>query len=314
MDYSSLLALIAANITSNGQNAITGEIVRNVLGEMVASLGRGYQFMGPATPTTNPGTPDQRVFYLAIEAGTYTYFGNIQVVGAAFLYWDTSWHAQSIPGGGGGGGGISSVGLQMPAQFVVSNSPLLTDGVIVVTLNPNYVIPTAGRMAILDDITWEDLQHWDLAYQQAHTHPNLQILNGITAQKIAQWDAGITVTITDTVQGNRIATITINGTPYTINIPITQVVMAIRGTDAAPEIYIALNPGRSDSVALPIATKTKAGIVSTGNQVFGGNKTFDRIYLGNSENHGMYIDFDDTLGAFRIHGDIYATGDIAAGE
>lgn len=39
----------------------------------------GYQFMGVATPSTKPGTPDQKVFYLALDAGTYVNFGNVKL-------------------------------------------------------------------------------------------------------------------------------------------------------------------------------------------------------------------------------------------
>ena len=39
----------------------------------------GYQFKGVATPSTNPGTPDQKVFYLAFASGVYTNFDNTRV-------------------------------------------------------------------------------------------------------------------------------------------------------------------------------------------------------------------------------------------
>lgn len=38
-----------------------------------------------------------------------------------------------VPSGGGGGGGLSSVGLGLPAQFSVSNSPLISNGSITVS-------------------------------------------------------------------------------------------------------------------------------------------------------------------------------------
>lgn len=57
-------------------------------------LQEGYTFMGVATPETNPGTPDQKVFYIAKGKGTYTKFGGIEVVEneAVILYYDTVWH------------------------------------------------------------------------------------------------------------------------------------------------------------------------------------------------------------------------------
>lgn len=265
MNYLSLISEIANNITSNNANQITGEIVRNVLSAMVASLGRGYQFMGFATPTTDPGTPDQRVFYVAQQTGTYVNFNNLSITGISFLIWDTQWIAVKLNVSAGGGG--STVQLW----------PLLDSGVRI------------ANMAI-DGIEYH--------------------LYAPSAQ-----GGGSIVSISNLIStGIRLATLTIDGIGYIINMPSIQVSVGIGGTNAAPTVVVQLSTGHSDSTPLPVATKTKSGIVSTGNQVFGGNKTFDRIYLGNSEGYGMYIDFDDTLGAFRIHGDVYATGDIAAGE
>ncbi|MBQ5913387.1 MAG: hypothetical protein IIW93_09875, partial [Bacteroidaceae bacterium] len=57
----------------------TGQMLQTILDNMVASLGAKYQYAGVATPATNPGTPDQNVFYLAATAGTYTNFGGLVV-------------------------------------------------------------------------------------------------------------------------------------------------------------------------------------------------------------------------------------------
>lgn len=39
----------------------------------------GYLYAGIATPTTNPGTPDRPVFYIAAQAGIYSNFGGAEV-------------------------------------------------------------------------------------------------------------------------------------------------------------------------------------------------------------------------------------------
>lgn len=57
-------------------------------------INKGYQFRGIATPSTNPGTPDGPVFYLASEAGTYSNFNGISVADgeAVILLWnDGAW-------------------------------------------------------------------------------------------------------------------------------------------------------------------------------------------------------------------------------
>ena len=93
-DYSALKATIDASINTNGQQAITGAILNDVLNEMVDVLGEGYTFLGVATPTTNPTTPEGKAYYLAGAAGTYSNFGNIVVNDdeVALLVWNgTAW-------------------------------------------------------------------------------------------------------------------------------------------------------------------------------------------------------------------------------
>ena len=62
----------------NGDNRIEGEMMKSYLLAIVNSLSSGgYLFADVAklTPTqTDPGTPDQNVFYIAAEPGTYTNF------------------------------------------------------------------------------------------------------------------------------------------------------------------------------------------------------------------------------------------------
>ena len=178
MQYAGLKEQISGNLPSNNANLITAEIVRNVLNAMVDSLGRGYQFMGFATPTTNPGTPDQRVFYIAQVDGTYINFGNLQVVGITFLFWETSWTAVTlnVSSGGGGGTGLTSIGLNMPSMFEVDPAaPLTQNGAFNVSLKQTYTIPT--------------VTDWNDVFGKRHTHSNKSVLDGITAQDINHWDA-----------------------------------------------------------------------------------------------------------------------------
>ena len=70
--------------------------------------------------------------------------------------------------------------------------------------------------------------------------------------------------------------------------------------------------GSSSRKSSPIASASQAGIVSTGAQVFAGAKTFDRIYMGNSEARGAYVEWDDSVRAWKFVGSMYATGEVAA--
>ena len=73
-NYASIIAEIIDQIYANNAAEITGPVLQQVLLDMVSNLTVGYQFKGVAAPSTDPGTIDQKVFYLA-PAGSYTHFG-----------------------------------------------------------------------------------------------------------------------------------------------------------------------------------------------------------------------------------------------
>lgn len=76
-NYEQLKQAVSDVIKTNGNQEITGSVMQSVLLSMISSLGKNYQFAGIATPTTNPGTPDQNIYYLAFENGTYSNFNAI---------------------------------------------------------------------------------------------------------------------------------------------------------------------------------------------------------------------------------------------
>ena len=92
-NYNNLKTAIQAVIKANGNQEITGDVLQNARLSMINSLGTGYQFMGVATPETNPGTPDQKVFYVANGKGTYANFGGLIVDEdeVVLLTFDDSW-------------------------------------------------------------------------------------------------------------------------------------------------------------------------------------------------------------------------------
>jgi len=100
-NFANLLQTIAGNIYTNGEGDINAEVLKSVLNAMVEELGQaGYIFKGIAQPSTNPGTPDTNVFYLA-GVGTFTNFGGTTVdkghIGV-FAY-DGSWNYQVLTTG-----------------------------------------------------------------------------------------------------------------------------------------------------------------------------------------------------------------------
>lgn len=76
-NYEQLKQAVADVVKSNGNQEITGDILQNTLLTIISTVGSGATFAGIATPTTNPVTPDQNVFYIASEDGIYSNFGNV---------------------------------------------------------------------------------------------------------------------------------------------------------------------------------------------------------------------------------------------
>lgn len=92
-NWSDLKAAVVKVIKTNGNQEITGQILQDTLNSIISNVGKDCSFAGIATPTTNPGTPDGNVFYLASESGTYSNFNAIEIaVGeAVILEWRGSW-------------------------------------------------------------------------------------------------------------------------------------------------------------------------------------------------------------------------------
>lgn len=95
-NYSILKGHINSAIYQNDTQDISGTDMNSILKEIVESFGAGYLYMGVATPSTAPGTPDQNVFYIAGTEGTYTNFGGITVANeVAVLKYNGAWSKQN---------------------------------------------------------------------------------------------------------------------------------------------------------------------------------------------------------------------------
>lgn len=92
-NWSDLKSAVASIIKTNGAQQITGQLLQNVLNNIISNVGLNSTFAGIATPETNPGTPDGNVFYLATTAGTYSNFNGIVINSgeAVILEWKGSW-------------------------------------------------------------------------------------------------------------------------------------------------------------------------------------------------------------------------------
>lgn len=79
-NYEQLKKAVSDVIKKNGNQEITGEIMQNTLLSIISTFGNDATFAGIAVPETNPGTPDQNVFYIASQPGIYSNFGSIKLV------------------------------------------------------------------------------------------------------------------------------------------------------------------------------------------------------------------------------------------
>lgn len=97
-NYSVLKAAVEAVVKTNGNEEITGANLQSTLEFIIDSLGAEYQFVGVATTSTSPGTPDENVAYIG-GPGTYSNFGSSITVpiGSVCLFkYNGSWSRTTI--------------------------------------------------------------------------------------------------------------------------------------------------------------------------------------------------------------------------
>lgn len=97
-NYKQLKQAVSNVIKSNGTQAITGQVLQNTLLTIINTIGGNMQFAGVANVNTNPGTPDQNLFWIASQSGTYVNFGNIVLNPgeSAVLTWRNGVFAKAI--------------------------------------------------------------------------------------------------------------------------------------------------------------------------------------------------------------------------
>jgi hypothetical protein len=97
-NYEELKQAISSVIKTNGNQKITGQIMQNALLTIISTIGDNATFAGIATPDTNPGTPDQNVFWIATKNGEYVNF-DAQVIyneSSLFVNENGSWVKKSL--------------------------------------------------------------------------------------------------------------------------------------------------------------------------------------------------------------------------
>lgn len=96
--YQAIKAVTNAYIRTNGRQEITGAILNAVMVATIDSLGRFYQFVGVATPSTDPGVIDQNIAYLASTPGEYTNLGGVTLDQGEFavIKFDGEWRKEVV--------------------------------------------------------------------------------------------------------------------------------------------------------------------------------------------------------------------------
>lgn len=162
-NYEQLKQAVSDVIKTNGNQEITGSVMQSVLLSMISSLGKKYQFAGIATPTTNPGTPDQNVFYIAGE-GTYVNFSNqiIEVGQLGVLKWNGTWTKEVLEIGAAGGNVI----LEWNTDVATTRKQVLyknrKTGMVITYKKDNEKWVTEQYIGtILYDSSWQDNANWN---------------------------------------------------------------------------------------------------------------------------------------------------------
>lgn len=85
-NYEQLKQAVSDIIKTNGNQEITGAILQSALLSIISIVGENSTFAGIAVPETNPGTPQQNVFYLASQPGVYVNFGALELTDEVCIF------------------------------------------------------------------------------------------------------------------------------------------------------------------------------------------------------------------------------------
>ena len=100
--------------------------------------------------------------------------------GQTIVWNGSAWVYGNAGGGGGGTGTVTSVAMTVPTGFSISGSPITAAGTLALSFASGYSLPTTAKQS-----------DWDTAFTNSHTHANKSVLDGITAQKVADWDDAV---------------------------------------------------------------------------------------------------------------------------
>lgn len=149
-NYEELKAAVSSVIKTNGNQKITGQVLQNTLATLISQIGANATFAGIATPDTIPGMPDQNVFYIATENGTYSNFGGVSIKDEVAIFSNKkgSWQKKTTD--------IATGNSLLQVEKELENVKISTQGVII---NSDGIIPNSNYV-------WADIKLHLLANEE----------------------------------------------------------------------------------------------------------------------------------------------------
>lgn len=175
-NYATLKSAIQQVIKTNGNNEITGALLQQSLLSMINSLGAGYQFAGIATPDTNPGTPDQNVFYLAAKPGVYSNFNSYTIINEIVIFkYNGTWS-------------IEKLNLPILLANIVANvfaDDVNFGGSYGPNFNPNGIIDF-GKIKDIDETKEYYIKYFIKTNPNISNYPYIRVVDG-NGTTVAEW-------------------------------------------------------------------------------------------------------------------------------
>lgn len=173
-NYKELKQAISDVIKTNGNQEITGAIMQNALLSIISTVGSNATFAGIATPETNPGTPDQNVFYIATENGIYSNFGGITIQDDVVIFSNKngSWQKNVT--------GIAASNNLLQIEKELENIKISTQGVIInsdgITPNLSYYVWADVKLPLLANVEYLLKISGNLTLDSSAVSPYYQIV------------------------------------------------------------------------------------------------------------------------------------------
>jgi hypothetical protein len=204
-NYKQLKQAVSDVIKTNGNQEITGAIMQNTLLTIISTVGENATFAGIATPETNPGTPDQNLFYIASKNGLYVNFGGVRLTDEIVIFTNKNgtWQKNN-----------TNIANENKTSYSSVNKDVETGGSGAFYLTDGYLFKDWGNKVLLIIEEW-NISNTDIRFSY--------YINGDEAQKILKQN----------ITGAGIYVLTFEDVPYKIK-------PYVLATDVAEDGFVSL--------------------------------------------------------------------------